>query len=66
MGSGGDVVIWNCPWCGDELYDLKETMKKKIGDEESLQLLDSLLKYYCGNCNDFYDNESLKEEIFRP
>jgi uncharacterized protein with PIN domain len=57
--------IWNCPSCGDDLHDVGEAMKEKT-DETSFEVLNSLLGYYCENCNNFYGKESLKDELHAP
>ena len=51
---------WNCPSCGDNLHDISSDIAI---DESLFEAFDSMLRYYCENCDDFYGKDSLKEEI---
>ena len=51
---------WNCPSCGDNLHDISSDIAI---DESLFDAFDSMLRYYCENCDDFYGKDSLKEEV---
>jgi hypothetical protein len=48
----------NCPDCGYELQDMAQQLRQDAGND-TLDLFNKVVGYYCSSCNDFYGPDEL-------